>query len=362
MEIHTGYALDSRVAATIPRDGFADRKILVIGDLMLDRYILGDVTRISPEAPVPVLSVRGDRSVAGGAANVVLNVAGLNAKALVAGVVGDDPAGARLKEILASTNVSTHAVVIDSQRATTCKTRVMCDNHQIVRLDEESSLPVADNISSQLFDKVVTLLDEKVDAVILSDYAKGVFSAAFTKSVIKECSSRDIPTLVDPKRADYSPYAGATCVTPNLKEFKMALSAMSIADEELSLAGPSLRKRLDSKALLITQGAHGMTLVTAEHSHHFPALVEEVFDVSGAGDTVIATVAVGLAAGLDLVSAVKLSNFAASVVVRRAGTTPIHWDDLRSVIFQDKQSSDQAHVRQTAGQAANTNKQFYSVG
>jgi D-beta-D-heptose 7-phosphate kinase / D-beta-D-heptose 1-phosphate adenosyltransferase len=341
MEIHSGYRLDSDVAGRIPRDGFVGKKILVIGDLMLDRYILGAVTRISPEAPVPVLAVSAQRSVAGGAANVVMNLVGLKAKALVAGVVGADSSGRRLSQILAANNIDTQALVVDSERATTCKTRVMCDNHQIVRLDEESCSPLSDPVSNQLFHGALSLLNERVDAVILSDYAKGVFSTTFAKSIIKECNLRGIPVLVDPKRADYSPYAGATCVTPNLKEFKAALLAMSIPEEEISFAGTAMCQRLESKALLITQGAQGMTLVTDQHTHHFPALAEEVFDVSGAGDTVIATVAAALATGLDLVTAVKLSNLAASIVVRRSGTTPINWNDLHKVVFQWNEQSEQ---------------------
>jgi D-beta-D-heptose 7-phosphate kinase / D-beta-D-heptose 1-phosphate adenosyltransferase len=342
MNIHSGSVLPASVAATIPRDGFAGTRILVVGDLMLDRYILGSVTRISPEAPVPVLAVKRERIVAGGAGNVALNIAGLNAQAILAGVIGADSSAERLMSILAENNIEVAGIVTDPARPTTCKTRVMCDNHQIVRMDEESSEALPTATGDQLFEKVVTILDEGCHAVILSDYAKGVLGAGFTRKVIAACSSRSIPVLVDPKRSDYTPYSGATCITPNLKEFKAASIAIAMEEHEMSVAGSELLGRLQCKTLLVTQGADGMTLFTGGHSYHFPALAEEVFDVSGAGDTVISTVATVLGAGLDMLTAVQLSNIAASLVVRKAGTAPINWDDLSEVIFRDHERHDSA--------------------
>lgn len=335
MNIHSVSVLTPAIAATIPRDGFAGTRVLVIGDLMLDRYIHGDVTRISPEAPVPVLAVKRERAVAGGAGNVALNIAGLKAQAILAGVVGEDLAAQRLMNILAENHIEVSGVVTESTRPTTCKTRVMCDNHQIVRMDEESSEALITSTGDQLLEKILSILDAGCQVVILSDYAKGVLGAGFTRKVIAACSSRSIPVLVDPKRSDYSPYSGATCITPNLKEFKAASIAIAMEEHEMSVAGFELLNRLQCKTLLVTQGANGMTLFTGEHSYHFPALAEEVFDVSGAGDTVISTVATALGSGLDMLTAVQLSNIAASLVVRKAGTAPIGWDDLAQVIFRD---------------------------
>lgn len=352
MNIHSASALPPSIAATIPPDGFAGTRVLVVGDLMLDRYILGDVTRISPEAPVPVLAVKRERVVAGGAGNVALNIAGLKAHAILAGVVGEDAAGQQLLNILAENDIEAAGIVTEAGRPTTCKTRVMCDNHQIVRLDEESSAALAAATAEQLFQKITAILDAGCHSVILSDYAKGVLGAAFTRQVIAACTTRSVPVLVDPKRSDYTPYSGATCITPNLKEFKAATIAIAMEEHEMSAAGSDLLQRLQCQTLLVTQGADGMTLFSGGHSYHFPALAEEVFDVSGAGDTVISTVATALGSGLDMLTAVQLSNLAASLVVRKSGTAPICWEDLSQVIFRGAEQHEAApsfgHFRSVA--------------
>jgi D-beta-D-heptose 7-phosphate kinase / D-beta-D-heptose 1-phosphate adenosyltransferase len=312
----------------LPQNGFCGVNILVVGDLMLDRYIDGEVHRISPEAPIPVLTVQREWMFAGGAANVALNVAGLNAKVGIAGVIGEDSWGGQLQDILAHTRVDTQCVIRDPTRPTTRKTRVMSGHHQIVRLDEECSDHLGTELQNELLDKIMRVLSGTVDAVVLSDYAKGVLADPCPQIIISECKRRGIPLLVDPKRPDYSAYLGATCITPNQKEFRVAASGMSFGHAAISVAGPALRERLDCNALLITQGSNGMTLVTRDQCRHLPAIAEEVFDVSGAGDTVIATLSVALAAGIPLLPAVELANAAASIVVKHAGTTPIAWRDL----------------------------------
>jgi rfaE bifunctional protein kinase chain/domain len=315
----------------VPRRGFSDVTILVLGDLMIDKYITGDVHRISPEAPVPVLSVRGERNVAGGAANVALNTAGLHAKTIIAGVVGEDAAGEQLMQLLNRSGVCDEGVIRDRSRPTTRKTRVVCGNHQIVRLDEEVTEDISETTASALLAKVTRRL-EQVDAVILSDYAKGVLAKDLPQTIIMECSRRDIPVLVDPKRADYKGYRGATCITPNLKEFQHAMEYLGAKDEPLQSSAQKLRRDLQCYSLLVTQGADGMTLVTDTSLVHLPAMAEEVFDVSGAGDAVIATVSTALAAGLPMQSAVELANAAASIVIRHTGTAPIKWLDLYDLI------------------------------
>jgi D-beta-D-heptose 7-phosphate kinase / D-beta-D-heptose 1-phosphate adenosyltransferase len=312
----------------LPQNGFCGVNILVVGDLMLDRYIDGEVHRISPEAPIPVLTVHRERMFAGGAANVALNVAGLNAKVGVAGVIGEDSSGCRLQDILAHRRVDTQCIIKDPSRPTTRKTRVMSGNHQIVRLDEECSDELGRQLQNELLDKIMHALTGSVDAVVLSDYAKGVLADPCPQIIISECKRRGIPLLVDPKRRDYRAYLGATCITPNHKEFRVAARDMPMGQADISVAGPALRERLECNALLITQGSNGMTLVTREQCRHLPAIAEEVFDVSGAGDTVIATLSVALAAGIPLLPAVELANAAASIVVKHAGTTPIAWCDL----------------------------------
>lgn len=325
------------LASALPAGGYRNSTVLVIGDLMLDRYISGEVTRISPEAPVPVLAVGKQRNVAGGAANVALNVAGLRARTMLAGVVGADPAGERLRTILEESGIDCRALLTDPKRATTCKTRVMAGNHQIVRLDEE----MIDEIDADLTEQVIThfrwLLTEGVTAVVLSDYAKGVLTAELIKRLIAECCMRGLPVFVDPKRIDYTPYSGATCLTPNQKELHDVLGVLRLSTREVGASAQRLRERLGCPTLLVTQGAQGMTLVTAEQTHHFPALAQEVFDVSGAGDTVIGVMAAATASGVDLLHAVQLANLAASIVVRRAGTAPIALESLYELVRSSAQ-------------------------
>ncbi len=328
MKVISSFALDSKTIEALPDRGFSGVTLLVVGDLMLDRYLLGEVTRISPEAPVPVVAVQEERFAAGGAANVALNVAGLRAKVIAAGVVGDDFAGHALLKILTDNGVSTSGVLGVPGRPTTCKTRVMCGNHQIVRLDNEVCQDVSQETGAEIVARIEQILNAGVDAVILSDYAKGALTLDVIRSTIKACGSLNVPVFVDPKRNDYAGYAGAACITPNQREFTQALETMSMPAGDVGTCAKMLRDLLGFTHLLVTQGANGMTIVTGEHTHHFPALAEEVFDVSGAGDTVIATLGTCLAAGLDVISAVQVANAAASIVVRHAGTVPIKWEEL----------------------------------
>jgi rfaE bifunctional protein kinase chain/domain len=323
---HLRAVLSSEAIAALPHEGFAGTTVLIVGDVMLDKYIEGEVHRISPEAPVPILSVLGERAVAGGAANVALNVTGLRARAVLVGVTGEDASGGRLRQLLSQANVDVTGLVADHRRPTTCKTRVVSGNHQIVRLDEEQTGELASETETELLKHIEELLPD-VDAVILSDYDKGVLSGDRPASIIQECRSRGIPIMVDPKRHDYQAFSGATCITPNWKEFQQTLKLLAIPGA-LGESGPTLRRRLNCTALLVTQGANGMTLVTESGVHHLPALAEEVFDVSGAGDTVIATLSTALGARMPLLTAIELANAAASVVVQRVGTAPVHWSDF----------------------------------
>lgn len=332
MDIHLSTAFSPGLAEMLPTNGFMGTNVLVVGDVILDKYVIGEVERISPEAPVPILSVRSERAVPGGAGNVALNIAGLNARAFLAGVVGQDVAGQRVLDLMAASGVGT-AVMIDQSRPTTCKTRLICQNHQLVRMDEEVCDDISPGISQRLFDSILALLgNEEINAVVLSDYAKGVLTINLTRSLIDACRTRRIPIFVDPKRQDYLPYSGATCLTPNLKEFKTALANMTISGGDIATDGAKLRSRIGCDALLITQGASGMTLISATHSHHLPAVAEEVFDVSGAGDTVIACLSTAAAARFDLLAAAQIANAAASIVVRRSGTVPIDWASFSQLV------------------------------
>jgi D-beta-D-heptose 7-phosphate kinase/D-beta-D-heptose 1-phosphate adenosyltransferase len=313
--------------------GFSGARVLVVGDIMMDCYALGEVHRISPEAPVPVVALRERRWNVGGAANVAMNVAGLLGSAIVAGVVGDDSAGQRLAGDLRSAGIDAAGLVVDASRPTTCKTRVMSGSHQIVRLDEEVTNELEEACARELLERIVSILDTVPDAVILSDYAKGVFSDATLAAIVAECRGRGIPVLVDPKKSDYMRYAGATCITPNFHEFRDALLALGIPRGSLLESGARLREVLGSPLLLVTQGADGMTLFREnDEALHLPALSQEVFDVSGAGDTVIATLATSLAAGDDVEDAMLLANVAASIVVTKVGTVPVAWMDLQGAL------------------------------
>jgi D-beta-D-heptose 7-phosphate kinase / D-beta-D-heptose 1-phosphate adenosyltransferase len=323
-------ALPAHLLALVPPAGFPHTTLLVVGDLMIDKYIVGDVHRISPEAPVPVVSVHHKRSTAGGAGNVALNVSGLRANVVLAGVIGDDSNGRTLMGVLARNNVDTSATIIDVSRPTTSKTRIMSGGYQLVRVDEETSCEISPELVARLKAMILFWLNKSIRGVLLSDYAKGVLNRDLLAFVIDECLKRSIPVFVDPKSRDYTRYAKATCLTPNLKEFYAAARAMGIQHEDVTTAGTLLRERLGCLMLLITQGPDGMTLITADHVRHFPALAEDVFDVSGAGDTVVATFATAFAAGIHPLAAVELSNIAASIVVRKVGTAPITWDELSS--------------------------------
>jgi D-beta-D-heptose 7-phosphate kinase / D-beta-D-heptose 1-phosphate adenosyltransferase len=314
-------------------EGFRGTSVLIVGDVMVDCYVVGDVHRISQEAPVPVVALRQQRWGAGGAANVATNVAGLRGTAIVAGVVGNDSPGQRLTGILHDHGIHTDGLVIDASRPTTCKTRIMSGNHQIVRLDEEVTSELERLQAEELLGRIMGILNTKPDAVILSDYAKGVLSDALLAEIIAGCRERGIPAMVDPKKVDYLRYAGATCVTPNFHEFQEALLTMGIPRRGLLESGPLLRQAIGTQSLLVTQGGEGMTLFRAGRTaRHMPALAQEVFDVSGAGDTVIATLATCLGAGLEMEDAMLLANMAASIVVTKVGTAPIHWDDLERVL------------------------------
>jgi len=295
-------------------------RILVVGDVMLDRYWFGGTARISPEAPVPVVSVDRDDLRPGGAANVAVNAASLGARVTLLGVVGRDEQAKLLEDLAAGQGVVADFVVSDACPTIT-KLRIVSRNQQLIRLDFESS-PLASEeedraeLMSRYRQALVT-----ADVVILSDYGKGTLSLA--AEFIEAARHAGKPVLVDPKGSDYSRYAGATMITPNLAEFETVVGRC--ADEnDLVRRGAALRSKLGLGALLVTRSEHGMTLLQADRAPvHLPAQAREVFDVTGAGDTVIATVGAALAAGKDIVSACMLGNLAAGIVVGKFGTAAV---------------------------------------
>ena len=303
-------------------------RVLVAGDCMLDVYVSGVATRISPEAPVPVVEVSGRRFVVGGAANVAANARGLGARVTLAGVTGADETGARLRAELERLEIGIDALVEDDSRVTTTKTRVTAGGQQIVRFDEESRSPLSARIASQLLRKCERILDE-ADAIIISDYAKGVAGESFCRWVIEHAAKRGVPVVVDPKSQELSRYAGARIITPNLKEAAAAAGEPIQSDEDLARVGAMLLEKIAPSALLITRGSEGMSLFEPGRKEvHLPALMNEVADVTGAGDTVVAVLAVALGTGIELRDAAAMANIAAGVAVGHHGTWAVKREEL----------------------------------
>ncbi|MCH6570768.1 MAG: D-glycero-beta-D-manno-heptose-7-phosphate kinase [Acidobacteria bacterium] len=310
---------------------FSDQPILVVGDLMLDRYVWGRVERISPEAPVPVVEVVKETVHLGGAANVAYNLAVLKARPLLVGVVGRDEAGDRLVEELHRQEISSEGIVRDKGRSTTIKTRIIAHNQQVCRTDREDKTPLSQGTVDQMRSAYQPLL-EQAKGMIISDYAKGALSAALVVDLIQEARRAKKFLAVDPKAGDFSVYRGASIVTPNKKEAVRA-SGVEIVDEASFIqAGEKLLEVTASDYLLITRGEEGMTLFDGKEHSHIPTVAREVFDVSGAGDTVIASLTLAVAAGASIRDAAILANHAAGVAVGKLGTAAATGEEILSSI------------------------------
>lgn len=321
---------------TIKQFNHSNQHVLVIGDLMLDRYLIGSVGRISPEAPVPIVLLKEQYERAGGAANVAANLVLLGIKTHIAGCVGDDLEAKNLLKLVQDLGIHTNAVIHSKQRPTIAKTRILSGHQQMMRLDQESTKAFTNDESVNLLATIQAEISKKPAIVILSDYAKGVLSADICHAIITKCKMLNIPVLVDPKGRDYLKYKGATALTPNKKETAEACNT-SINDPELIKKASQLKQRLDLAFFAITRGEEGISLIESD-VYHLPATAKQVFDVSGAGDTVIATLAAGLMHGLSTLDALKLANLAAGVVVGKVGTVPITQTDLIEAINTEKSS------------------------
>jgi len=306
--------------------GFSELKILVVGDIMLDRYIHGEVERISPEAPVPVIRHAQRYERAGGAANVAMNLAGLGCSAVLAGFWGDDTEKNELKALLEHAGVDTVGVVTGSL-PTISKTRIVGRMQQLLRLDIESRDLPPEIEMTRLTERAVELVD-KVHAVVLSDYAKGALSRPLCEAMIRAARAKGIPVLADPKTPDLGKYSGATTVCPNLGELAMATGIPAHQTDALLDAGQKQVSEHGFQFIAVTMSEKGIGLLWQERRYHSPARAKEVFDVSGAGDTVIATLAAGLAGGLKAETAVDLANLAAGIVVGKMGTVAIARHEL----------------------------------
>ncbi len=323
--------MQQRLLDTV-RNGFSKkdqtRWALVIGDLMLDRYLIGEVERISPEAPVPVVLLKKQNERAGGAANVAANLSELGIATRIAGCVGNDADGATLLQMIAEIGIGAQGILQSEPRPTTTKTRILGGHQQMMRLDQESREAFSEEETRQLQQLVTSQLKERPAVVVLSDYAKGVLSTALCQEVIKQARQMGVPVLVDPKGRNFNKYHGATALTPNKRETAEACSVSALDSETLLAEAAKLRVALGLEFLAVTRGEEGISLIEDQQILHIPATAKQVFDVSGAGDTVIATLAAGIIHGLDHQEALHLANIAAGIVVGKVGTVPITWEDL----------------------------------
>jgi D-beta-D-heptose 7-phosphate kinase / D-beta-D-heptose 1-phosphate adenosyltransferase len=325
---------------TVKQFGSKNIHALIIGDVMLDRYLIGNVGRISPEAPVPVVLLNAQNERAGGAANVAANLALLGIKTHVIGCIGDDFEGEQLIKIISSLDIDTSSMVRSNERPTIAKTRILGGHQQMLRLDQESQLPFSQDENNEILKAVELNLAHNPNVVVLSDYAKGLLSESVCQQIIIHCKQKNIPVLVDPKGHDYSKYTGATALTPNKKETAEACNT-NINDHELISKSISLKNKLNLEFLAVTRGEEGITLIDKE-THQINAMAQKVFDVSGAGDTVIATLAAGLVYGLSALESLQLANLAAGVVVGKVGTVPITREELINAIARQQETT-QAH-------------------
>lgn len=307
---------------------FPGKSILILGDIILDAYIWGEVKRISPEAPVPVVDIHSRSSLPGGAGNVAANILGLCGRVRLGGVIGSDQSGKDLCDALQDLRVPTGGILIDPDRPTTTKTRVIAHNQHVVRLDSELRVPLSTAVENAL----LVWADQNVkgaDVCVLSDYAKGVVSPRLAAHLIRITRDAGRPVLVDPKGADYTMYRGATVIKPNLHEAERFLNRPIQDEQSLIEAGLRLAAALEGTAILITRGPHGMSLfLEGEKPVHIPTVARNVFDVTGAGDTVISTLAMALAARLSVQQSVRLANVAAGIAVGKVGTAVVSLNDL----------------------------------
>lgn len=312
-------------------EGIAGLQLMVVGDLVLDEFVVGDVMRVSPEAPVPVVCVRDESSALGGAANVARNAVALGARAIVCSIVGDDEAGARVMDLMKGEGIDPSHLTVAAGRSTARKTRIVAQSQQVVRLDRENLSPPPPEVTQRLASAVDAAVP-RVDAAVLEDYGKGVLPRRFAAGLMRRLREAEISVLVDPKGA-VSPYRGARLLKPNLREAE-ALSGIPIRGaRDLADAAARLRRKLGGGDLAVTRGPRGMTLFSGDGvGIDVPTVAREVFDVQGAGDTTAAALALALRAGARLIEAAVIANTAAGIVVGKAGTATASAAEVRALL------------------------------
>lgn len=353
---------DSELAQAVRR--FPEARVLVLGDVMLDRYVSGSASRLSPEAPIPVLRPNARRATLGGAANVALNVATLGGQVTLVGVVGDDADGAELTRLLSASGIAP-CMVIAPRRPTTAKTRFLVGTHQLLRLDEETTVAIDPETVGLVLDHFAEAL-RAADVVILSDYAKGVLCDTVLPAALAEARAQGRTVIADPKRPDFIAYRGATVLTPNEHEVRLATHIEAAEDSEADRAGRRALEDAGCEAVLVTRSAKGLTLVRRdEPAMHLPTRAREVADVSGAGDTLVAALAVALGVGASLPEAAMLANVTAGISVGKPGTATVSADELLGVLhLEDLVATDRkvASRKEAAQRAAAWRAQGLRVG
>ncbi|ASQ90586.1 D-glycero-beta-D-manno-heptose-7-phosphate kinase [Prosthecochloris sp. GSB1] len=303
-------------------ESFRRIRIAVIGDIMLDRYIFGHISRISPEYPVPVVDVTGETARLGGAANVAVNIRSAGAEALLIGVTGNDANSISLRELLDSQGLTAEHLYSDPLRPTTCKTRILSQNHHITRVDYEKRDHIPAEAEAFILERLAGLAGS-LDAIVLQDYNKGVLTPPLIRTIIEKASTQGVPVLVDPKQESFFSYSGCTVFKPNLAEVARALgTALENNDRDIEAACLKLREKLDCEHLVLTRSEKGLTICNDRFTH-IPATSLDVADVSGAGDTVIGVLALGIAAGLDIETSSRIANLAAATVCQEVGAAPV---------------------------------------
>jgi len=314
---------------------FGSLSVIVIGDIMIDSYLWGSVTRISPEAPIPIVNTTKREIRMGGAANVALNIKSLRANPILCSVIGDDVHGQNFMQLMHDDGLDTSGIVKSPDRVTTIKHRVISGGQHLLRVDEEVTTPISDTLSQQLLDKVTALIGSRdISAVVFEDYDKGVITPYLIDKVVELAHSRNIPVLVDPKKRNFLNYKNVDVFKPNFKELCEGVGA-SIAKTDfdgLFEAEKRLREILNHRYGFVTLSEHGIFLSDGQRYNRFPSMIREVTDVSGAGDTVIATVSLCIAAGMDMIVASEVANVAGGLVCERVGVVPVEYDALLSVL------------------------------
>lgn len=320
-------------------DRLRGARVLCVGDVMLDRYVYGEVARVSPEAPIPVLKVVDERAMLGGAGNVARNLAGLGAEVSFVSVVGRDSAGDEIAAMLDTLGAHAASLVRDDSRCSTVKTRFVGMNQQMLRADHESDAALAETLESDVLAQISALLPG-VQVLVLSDYGKGVLTPRVARAAIAAARKQGVPVIVDPKGRDYTRYAGATIITPNKRELAEATGQVLAGDNEIVSAARELIDLHDIHSILVTRSQDGMSAITNDGAvTHLKAEAREVFDVSGAGDTVVSVLAAAIAADMSLADAAALANVAGGLVVGKVGTAVVYRDELAAALRERRMTA-----------------------